>query len=1085
MRKIKLLLSATMALLCGVMAFAQNITVKGIVSDSNGEALPGVAVIVDGSTRGTTTGSDGSYSISAPASATLRFEALGYQQQAIPINGQAVINATLADDSTQLDDVVVVAFGTSTKEAFTGSAKVLNDESLQKAQVTTVTDALAGQVAGVQLMSSNGAPGESASILIRGIGSISAGNTPLIVVDGSPFGGSLSSINPADIESMTVLKDAASNSLYGARGANGVIMITTKKAKAGDAVITVDAKFGVNTKALKDYNTISSPAGYYEQHYQGLLNYFINEKGQTPSEAWTSANSVITGASSNGGLGYDVYTLPEGQYLIGANGKLNPNATLGKIVNYKGEDYLVKPDNWSDYAYRNGIRQEYNVSAAARNQKGSFFASVGYLSNQGITKASDLTRLSARLKADYQAKKWLNVGGNLSISHHDYNELGNNGESNSTGNIWAFTSQLAPIYPLYVRNADGSIKRDANGIKIMDYGSKQNAGLTRTYLGDSNALQDSYLNIINSEGNTASAHGFVDIDIIKGLKLTINGSTYLDETRYKNVYNPFYGQFDSTGGTVEIEHSRYINYNLQQILNYSRQFDKHNVGATLGHEYYNAKSYGLWAAKHNMFSQENTELNGAVSDDKQAGSSISEYNNEGYFFRALYDFDARYFVSASLRRDASSRFAPENRWGNFWSFGAAWILSKESWFKPSFVDELKLKASIGSQGNDNISNYMYTNLYAIRPSSSGAASFFTTQGTKDITWETNTNFNAGFEFGLFGRVSGSLEYFLRKTTDMLYSFSVPSSLGYSSYYANVGDMNNHGIELDLGVNIFRKKNFSWDVNANITWLQNRITMLDDDKKNTIGYDSKGNKYEGYQSGSLFVSEGVSYYTWYLREYAGVDQQTGKPLWYKNVYETDDNGDPVLDDKGNKIWKGREKTDAYAEADYYVSDKCGMAPIFGGFGTTIQAFGFDFSINFSYQLGGWRFDSQYQTFMASPTSSNIGFNYHADIKNAWTAEKPSDDIPRFQFGDQYSAATSTRFLTKASFINIENVNLGYTIPAKLTEKIGISSCRVYVAAENLGYWSMRKGFDPRQGFMAADATSYSPMRTVSGGITVKF
>ena len=1087
MKKIKLFFTAMVWMLVALAASAQNIAVNGKVLDQNGDPIVGANVVLQGNTTiYALTDVGGAFKLNVPSDGVLNVGSLGYLSQSVPVNGRKNITVILEEDAQMLDETIVVAFGTSTKEAFTGSAKVIGDEKLQQSQVTAVTNALAGQVAGVQLTSSNGAPGSNATIRIRGISSISAGNDPLIIVDGAPFGGDLNNINPADIESMTVLKDAASNALYGARGANGVIMITTKRAKQRDAVVTLDIKIGANTKGLQNYKTFTDPAAYYEQHYKSLYNYYIDKKGDSPEQANRHANEVITGSSSSGGLGYNVYNVPDGQYLIGLNGKLNPNATLGNPVTYRGEEYLVSPDKWDDYAYRTGLRQEYNLSVAAGGEKSNFYAAVGYLNNQGITNASDMSRMTARLRADYQAKKWLKVGGNIGLTHFNFNSLGNNGNSSSTGNIWAFTSQLAPIYPLWIRNGDGSIKIDSNGFKMMDYGSKDNAGFSRSYLGDANALMDSYLNTRNSEGNSASVNGFIDIDIVKGLKLTINGTGYLDETRYKTVYNPYYGQFDSTGGTVELEHSRYITYNLQQILNYNVTFvDLYHLGAMVGHEYYNAKTYGLWASKSKMFDQKNTELSGAVKDGQSAGSSLSEYNNEGYFARVQFDYDNLAFLSASVRRDASSRFAPENRWGTFWSVGAAWIVSKHPWFNVPAVNELKIKASIGSQGNDNIGSYRYTDTYDIINSDGNVATSFASKGNRSITWETNTNFNAGIEFALFNRLTGSIDYFSRMTSDMLFSFPVAPSLGYSAYYANVGNMRNNGVEIDLGANIFNKKNFRWDVNANFTYYKNKVTMLHDEKKTNTAYDLQGNKVKGYTSGSQFVGEGTSLYSWYLREYAGVNPETGESQWYKIKWKVDEEGKEIEDEEGNKIFDGYTTTTVYSEATQFINNKSGMAPVYGGFGTSIALYGVDFSINFSYQLGGWRYDSQYASFMASASGSNIGYNYHVDLLKSWTQTNTNTDVPRFQYGDNYSAGTSTRFLTKASYLNIENVNLGYTFPSKWTNKVKISTLRLYVAAENLGYWSLRTGFDPRQGFSSADASSYSPMRTISGGITIKF
>ena len=1089
MKKAKLFFSALLAL-ATVSLSAQSIKVSGTVKDAqSGEAVPFASVMVKGTTSGTSTDAAGIYSISAPATGVLVFSSIGYESVEINVGSRSKIDVSLQPDSEFLDETIVVAFGTATKSSFTGSAAVVNEEKLAKSQVASITNALAGAVAGVQLTSSNGAPGATSTIRIRGFSSISAGQSPLIILDGAPYSGDLSTINQADVESMSVLKDAASNALYGARGANGVIIITTKSAKKGQASVTFDAKYGVNTRALRDYNVIKDPALYYETQAQSLTNYYLN-KGYSQAAAIQETNKYICGDQASGGIGYNIWTYPEGQNLIGTNGKLNPNATLGRIESYQGEEYLVTPDDWSDIAYRTGVRQEYNVAVSAAQDRSSFYASLAYLENQGITAASDMERLTGRLRADYQAKDWLKVGANFSYARFRYNSLSNNGSSSSTGNIWAFTSQMAPIYPAYIRNADGSIKVDANGFEMMDYGSGLNAGYERPFISDANPIMDLSLNTNESEGNAVTANGFADFSILPGLKLTVNGTVYVDESRYTYVYNPYYGQFDSTGGTVSKEHARLMTYNLQQLLNYNKSFGDHNISLMLGHEYYNSRSYGLWASKSQMFSQDNKELSGAVVDGKSSGSSLSEYNNEGFFFRGQYDYDNRIFASASFRRDASSRFHPDYRWGNFWSLGGAWIVSREDWFSSPWVNELKFKASIGSQGNDNIGSYRYTDLYDISNSSGNVATYFSTKGSKTITWETNTNTNVGAEFTLFNRLTGSLEYFNRLTTDMLFSFPVAPSLGYSSYYANVGDMRNYGIELDLGANLVNTKDFSWDVNFNLTWLKNRIVKLDDAKKTTTAYDRNGKSYKGYQSGSMFISEGVSLYSWYLKDYAGVDPDTGESLWYYDevTYQKGADGKEVLDADGNKIEESRTRktTSTWSDADYYLTGETTIAPFYGGFGTSVRLYGFDFSINFSYQTGSKGYDSTYAALMSSPTSNNGGYNYHADIFKAWTKDNTDTDVPRFQFADSYTAAASTRFLTAARYLNIENINVGYTFPTKLTRKIGAEALRIYVAANNVWYFSARQGFDPRQTYSgSSNATNYSPMRTVSGGITVKF
>ena len=1069
-RKLMLLLAC---LFVGIgLVTAQTQTVTGVViSEEDGQPVIGASVRVADTQLGAITDVDGKFQIpNVPSSAkTLVISYIGMESQTVTIKPN--LKVVLRTNSEMLDEVMVVAFGTAKKSAFTGSATVVDSEKLEQSQVTSVTNALAGAVPGVTLTSNNGAPGSTSSIKIRGFSSINAGNDPLIIIDGAPYSGDLSNLNPSDVESMTVLKDAASNALYGARGANGVVIITTKKAnQKGDAVVTFDAKWGANTRALQHYDVITDPGQYYEMHYGAMKNYYMNVMGMSDQAAWKEANKNLFG--SNGGLGYNVYTVPQGQYLIGQNGKLNPNATLGNVVSYKGEEYLLMPDDWENIGTRTGLRQEYNFSVSAANDKSSFYVSLGYLGNEGITEGSDLKRLTARLKADYQAKPWMKIGGNMSYARFDSNSLGNNGSSSSTANIWAFTTQLAPIYPAYIRNADGSIKVDGNGFQMMDYGSGVNAGMIRPWISDANPIMDNKLNTQNAEGNAMTGNGFIDITPLPGLKVTLNGTFNLDETRFTYVYNPYYGQFDSTGGTVSKSHQRTYDYNLQQLISYTNSFGSNNFDILIGHEYYDYRLYYLGASKSNMFSQDNKELSGAVIDGQAASSYKERRNNEGYFGRLQYNYDERIFGSASVRRDASSRFAPDHRWGTFWSVGAAWLMNKESWFDLGWVQELKLKASLGSQGNDNIGDYRYTDVFNIINSGGNIGTSFNSKGTEDITWETNTNFNVGAEFQLWNRLTGSVEYYMRKTSDMLFAFSVAPSLGYSSYYDNVGNMVNSGVEIDLGVNIFNTRNFTWDVNLNISTLKNRITMLDPDKKNTTEYTAEGKGYQGYTSGSFFIGEDLSMFTWRLKEYAGVNEN-GESMWYKNV----------LDKNGNIT--GREATTDYSAADYYVTEETSIPKVYGGFGTTLKVYGVDFGINFTYQLGGKQYDGTYAQFMSSPTGTT-GYNFHKDLLNSWTPENTGSDIPRFQLHDQYSAASSTRFLTNASYLNIQNINVGYTLPASWTKKLAINSLRLYMSAENVFYWSKRKGFDPRQSYdTTTNATYYSPMRTISGGVTFQF
>ncbi len=1056
----KLVLSLVAVLSVAAMAVAQNKQVSGRVSGEDGNPIVGATVLVEGSTTsGTSTNIAGEFALRAPVNGNLVVSFIGYESQVVAINGQTNLEVVLKEDTKSIDDVIVVAFGQAKKEAFTGSAGIVKSDDIAKVQTSNVAQALAGQVSGVQLSNSTGAPGSSPSIRIRGFSSISASQEPLFIVDGAPYEGDLNNINPNDIESMTVLKDAASNALYGARGANGVIIITTKRAKGRDAIVTVDAKWGVNSRATKDYDYITDPGQYYETHYHALYSKFLSD-GQTAANAMILANNQLV-SSEEGGLGYNVFTVPNGQYMIGSNGRMNPAATLGRRVTYKGQDYWLTADDWNDEAYENSFRQEYNVSVSGSTDRSNFYASFGYLNSKGIVQGSDMYRYTARLKADFQAKKWLKVGANASYANFDWNSLNADGEGESTANVFAFTSSMAPIYPVYVRDGMGNVMYDQYGIKMYDYGNGMNAGMTRPVFANANALLDSQLNPNNSNGNAFSGSAFADFTLYEGLKVTLNVGMNLDETRYSSMLNRFYGQFASQGGILSKQHNRSFSYNLQQLINYSKTFaEHHSIDIMAGHEYYNYSTALLNGSRSNIFLDGNDELANALVDGSVTSYS-GEYNNEGYFGRVQYDYDERIFVSGSYRRDASSRFHPDHRWGNFWSAGAAWLINRESWFNVKWIDMLKLKASIGSQGNDNIGAYRYTHNYQIVNSASKPGVIFTAQGK-----ETNTNFNVGAEFDLFkGRLSGSFEYFYRKTTDMLFAFPVAPSMGYSSYYANIGDMRNSGIELNLNAVLLNRKNVQWNFGLNLTHYKNKILKLPEERKTAKTIEG----YEGFASGSYFFTEGESLHTFYIPKYAGVKPDTGESMWYTTNPETG----------------AIETTTAYQQATYYTSGNA-IADLYGGFNTSIAFFGVDVSASFTYQIGGLAYDSGYAGSMTSPVGTSVGMNMHKDLLNAWTPENPESNIPRLQYNDRYTAAVSDRFLTDASYLNIQNIQVGYTFPHKWTSKFGVHSLRVYLACDNVFYWSYRDGFDPRYSFTGStNNATYSPIRTISGGITVQF
>ncbi len=1058
MKKLFLLLAA---LITTITVMAQNQTVSGTVTSADGEPLAGATVMGVGTTIGTATDVDGNFTLSLPAKVKkLHVSYVGMNSRDVDITpGKMTI---VLDGTNMLDEVISVAYGTAKRSAFTGSASVLDASEIEQVQVTNPVDALKGKVSGVQINSASGAPGNSSpTVLIRGISSINAGNSPLIVLDGTPYDGGLDNISTQDIESMTVLKDAASNALYGARGANGVILITTKKGKQGNARVTLDAKWGQNSRAISDYDVISSPAQYYEVFGRALGNYAARVGGYDDARALSFANANLIGL-----LGYNVYSIPQGENMLVDGYKLNPNAVLGNTYTAAdGSEYLLLPDDWSDAIYKNSLRQEYNLSVSQGTDKGSFYASASYLNNEGITINSGYERFTGRLAADLQAKKWLKVGANMSYTHYESKFNGDDGSSSSSGNIFAVNNVLAPIYPLYVRDAQGNIMKDSNGNTMYDYGDGMNLGLpSRPVFSQANPLSQNILDVSKYNGNAMTASGYAEIRFLRDFKFTTNNSVNLYEQRQTAVTNPFYGQYAESNGIVSKYSTRRIDYTYQQLLNWARQFGDHNINVLLGHEnYWNKYSY-LYASRSNMLLPGNEELDGAIIDGSSS-SYETDYNNEGWFGRVNYDYDSKYFGSVSLRRDASSRFDPDHRWGTFWSASAAWIISKETFFQAPWVDMLKLKVSYGEQGNDNIGNFRYINTYTIVNAGGHPAAIPNTLGNKNITWEKGGNLNYGVDFSLFNeRLTGTIEGFYRKTSDMLFSFPLPPSYGYTSYYDNVGDMVNKGFEIDLHGDIIRTRDITWSANLNLTWYKNKITRLPEERK-TMTVDGV----DGYSSGSYFYGEGEPLYTYRIKKFAGVNKENGNSMWY---YKDKNTGE-------------LKTTETYSQGDFFL---CGTAlpEVYGGFGTSVNAFGFDFSIDFNYQLGGQVYDGTYAGLMSSPYQQSRGRSFHKDLLNAWTPENNNSNIPYMMYSDQYVTSTSDRFLTSASYLALQNINFGYTIPSKLTKKMEVERIRLYLSCDNVALWSKRKGLDPRQSITGSVTNAYyAPIRTISGGINVTF
>lgn len=1060
---------------CIGMATAQTTTVQGIVTSADdGEPIVGASVMVLETSLGTITDIDGKFVISnVPHDAkAVRISFVGMQTQTLPIKKGSMLRVMLRSDSELLEEVMVVAFGTQKKSAFTGSASVLGTEELSKHITTNVANALVGSTPGLQLRGGSGAPGAGqGSIKIRGIASMYAATDPLIIVDGAPYSASLSNIPQEDIESVTVLKDAASAALYGARGAAGVILVTTKGGKNKKAQVNVDVKWGANSRAVQDYETINDPGKYYETVYGQYYNYYYYGQGQSTEAANVNANDIMMRH-----LGYNIYTLPAGERLIGMNGRLNPNATLGRSYEANGETYYVINDNWRDAAYSTALRQEYNVSIQGAMDKGSFYTSLGYLDEDGIIEYSGYKRLSARFKADYQARTWLKMGANVGYTNSTTESNPNLGTSWNSTNLMYYTSRIAPIYPIYVRtldkNGNPQIRIDENGNPQYDYGvaASNYPGLSRPFLATGNPLGSNRYNDTTSKGSKLNGTFTLDVNFTEFLKFNATSTLDWGHTNRSYYETSLYGPKVSVNGQIDKVQEDVIRQNHVQTLTYFDQFGKHNINVLLGHEYYDTKTTYLSAYGQGVFSPDIQEINGAANK-VSSNSYTSEYNVEGYFASMQYNYDDRYFASASYRRDASSRFAKSNRWGNFWSVGGAWLIDKEEFFNVSWVDQLKVKLSVGQQGNDNIGNWAYTDLYTLSPASDSqmSASFYRI-GNPDITWETTTNINVGVEFNLFkNRLNGSIDYYNKKTTDLLFWLSVPESAGSRGYYGNIGDIRNSGVELSLQGSVIRTKNFDWSLQFNISHNKDEILKLPESKITENG---------GFTESSQWYKEGGPLYNQFRPEYAGVNEKGEATYWVDAKL-----GEGVT----NRPGKNRDYTTTNPNNATKYEQGSSLPDAFGGFGTSISAYGFDLSVSFDYQLGGQIYDSQYSGLMSNiADAGGAGSAIHKDVLKAWSPNNVSSNIPRLQYGDQYTAAASNRWLTSASYLNFQSFTVGYTLPKKVLTNLGLSKLRVYATGENLCFWSARKGLDPRYSYSSSESINvYSPVRTIMGGIQLTF
>lgn len=1066
MNKKLVLLGATL-LLTAASATAQK-RVTGRVLDADGQPIVGATVRVAGHKNVALTDDEGNFTFTnVPASAKhLQITYIGKEAQTVSIAGN--VKVVMTDNDQMLDEAVVVGYGKVKKGDFTGSVAAVKGDQLQKVQVSNVSKALEGVLPGLQLTSSTGQPGSAASMFVRGIGSLSANTAPLIILDGAPYEGSLNSINSMDIESINLQKDASATSIYGARGANGILYITTKKGRAGRTRVALDAKWGWNDRGVSKYETVENPADYYELAWESYYN--MNRKSMGDLDArFLTSNQLI----SNLG-GYNIYNVADASLIDPLTGRINPNASL------------LYFEDWEDESFHKGLRQEYNLNISGGDDRTQYYLSFNYLDDKAYVKKSDFERMSGRLRIDHKAYDWLTLGANVSYAYTTQNGLSS--VSGKAANLFAFTDHIAPIFPVYLHDREGNLVLDKNGNRQLDLGAYSEYGYARRFNGGQNPLINVFNNTNETKRDAFNARAYAEVLITDGLTFRADVSVDNFQTRANSFTSPITADAEMSKGYGEKKVSRISAVNATQRFNYDKTFnDKHGISLVAGHETKSDNRYGLDAYRKYFYYNENNFSNSLLNLSDPT-STDNNYHLESWLGRAEYSYNHLYSISGTYRRDKSSRFAPGKRTGNFWSVGAAWNIGQETWFKNAagdLFDALKLRASYGTQGNDGIGIYgAWLDHFSVENAGTEENPVFslvqTYRGNPDLTWEKSKTFDVGLEGSMFNnRLHFELDFFVKNTDDLLGTHRIPGSQGSPNYYyTNEQALRNTGVEFLVDGTILKTRNVVWRASFNMTHYKNEMTRLQS------GYDPNG-----YQSGNYWRKKGGSYYDWYMVRYAGVDPSNGDALYYKDVEKPvlDGEGNPVLDGEGNAMTQiVMETTNDANEATKYELGKSALPKVYGGLSTTVEAYGFDLSVQTAFSIGGYTYDGAYAGLMGDNT--NYGTTFSRDMFKRW--QKPGDvtDVPRLESGYRMTGGVvNDRFLIRSDYFSIRNITLGYTLPQNIVARVqGLSSVRVYAVGDNLFLGSKRKGLDPRQNLSGTvDSDAYSALRTISFGLTLNF
>lgn len=1055
----------TCMMLSASMLFAQK-TASGTVTDkSTGEPVIGASVLVEGTNIGVATDVNGNFTISnVPETAkTLKISYIGMEdlQTYVGTNMKVKMNPV----AITTDDVVIVAYGTQKKESLTGAVNQINSDKIEDRILTSVTGALEGAAPGVQVNNTYGEPGSSPSILIRGIGTINGTTAPLYIVDGAQFNGNIAEINPADVESMTVLKDASATALYGNRASNGVIIVTTKRGKGGAIpTVTLNINQGVYTRGIGEYKRMGANQ-WMETAWKAMKNYAQSNEalGLDPAAAAQYATAHLVGdyAKTN------IYDGKDGE-LFDANG----NLTASMLPGFAGDL------DWEDAVERVGHREDYNVTASASGERFNVYTSLGMLKEKGYVEATKYKRYSGRVNTEFTPTSWLKTGLNLSVvgTKSNYND-------NATGSYYAnpfyVARYMTPIYAVHAHNADGSYILDDNGNKLYDTSS--------FYLDNRNIAYELRADKMDNRRNVVNGLAFATITLPYDFSFTVKGAVENSTSNTSEYNNPFIGDGATNNGRLTNASYQYTNYTFNQILNWHHSYGLHNITALVGHEAVN------WTRKYHSLMNTDMSLDGIlVLSNFNANANYygydDEYDNESYLGRATYNYDEKYFGEVSFRRDGSSRFAKDNRWGNFFSVGAAWNLTKEEWLKDvEWLDNLKLRASYGEVGNDRgVGYYAYQALYALDKNGGKSALLKAQLDAQELKWETTQTFDFGFDARLLDRFNVSFGYFDKRSKDLLLEVNLPLSAGSYTWsdnpnmttLKNIGTISNRGFEIGIDADIFKTPDLKWNVGIDATFLKNKIVKL-------------ANHDDIIVSQLRTYREGHSIYDWYTYHFEGVDQMTGRSLYTIDPEKAED----AAANEALVTINGKDYTTMTTYAQKMGAGHANPT-VYGAIKSDLSYKGLDVNILFTYGLGGKCYDGVYQSLMSANSASSPSA-FHKDLAKSWNGapEGMTEDSPNrinpngtpildFTYSSDCNA-TSDRWLTSASYLVFKSLNIGYTLPKVITNSLGIGGIKVTAGVENLFTLTSRKGLNPQYSFMGGYDETYVTPRVFNLGLTVKF